>query len=281
VALELLWDHHGFERWTFDDIQRRCELLERQSIKASSVALVATSMAAKFLRNTGRTTQRFPEKYLAAEAIALDQASRRGLAAYAQELLQLELTADASALSLTKQIAPGFGILADSIEAVAQGSVAFLREGRRLWKLLLRGLPGFSESYRGIINPDAGDGDIVDELFVPIIFVPDWLARSKTLQSEPSGENKSEYRGSRDTSDFGASRQASKPTESMSRMASLSSGGGVGLQSRHAYDDADKQKPGKVGVAVGKDLSLGAPAKSDSSERQILASIRTALISSD
>jgi hypothetical protein len=164
--------------WSLQDIRQRTRLLQKDTPDSVGVALLSTSLAAKFLRRTKQTSYLFPQQYLAGDSIAIDDESTSMLAAYARELLQLELTALAASLPLVKLTAPGFGILANSVQVVAHGSQLFLREGRTLWQALLRGLPAFAQAYREIINADASGEEIAYELFVPLILVPDWVERS-------------------------------------------------------------------------------------------------------
>jgi hypothetical protein len=255
VAFENSGGHVEFDHdRALQDIRRRRQLLEVQTIKAASEALLSTSMATKFLRGTSRTAQPFPDSYLAANTIAIDLAAKSMLVAYARELLQLELRAVSSPLPLTRMIAPGFGILANSVEAVAQGSAIFLQEGRELWQVMLRGLPAFSQTYREKMNPDASEEDIASELFVPIVLVPDWPTRFKELRHErPLRE--------------GCSEQDRSPKESNTLSARTHRGMG--------------QEALGAGVAVAKDHTLGPTAKCKPSEDQILDDIRAALISSD
>jgi hypothetical protein len=255
VAFEKSGGHVKFDHdWALRDIRARRRLLEVQTIKAASEALLSTSMATKFLRRTSRTARPFPDSYLAADTIAVDLAAKSMLVAYARELLQLELRAVGSPLPLTRMIAPGFGILANSVEAVAQGSAIFLQEGRELWQVMLRGLPAFSQTYREKMNPDASEEDIASELFVPIVLIPDWPTRFKELRHErPLREGCSEQ----DT-----------PKESNTLSARTHRGMG-------------QEALGGAGVAVARDHTLRPTAKCKPSEDQILDDIRAALISSD
>jgi hypothetical protein len=255
VAFENSGGHVEFDHdRALQDIRRRRQVLEVQTIKAASEALLSTSMATKFLRGTSRTAQPFPDSYLAANTIAIDLAAKSMLVAYAGELLQLELRAVGSLLPLTRMIAPGFGILANSVEAVAQGSAMFLQEGRELWQVMLRGLPAFSQTYREKINLDESEEDIASELFVPIVLIPDWPTRFKELRHErPLRE--------------GCSEHGRSPKESNTLSARTHRGMG-----QEALD---------AGVAVAREHPLRPKANCKPSEEQILDDIRAALISSD
>jgi len=159
------------------NIQRLRRSLETLTTNAAGLSLLSTSMATKFLRRSSRLAAPFPDAYLAGDLLALDDDSKTMLSAYAQDLMQLEQSATTSSLPLAKVTAPGFGIVASSIQAVAHASIMFLHEGRALWQELLRGLPSYGSHYGEILNPDAGDDEIADDLFVPLMLVPDWPAR--------------------------------------------------------------------------------------------------------
>jgi hypothetical protein len=287
VALETSGPRTEFDnKWTPQRIQRCRERLEVQNIKSISVALLSTSAAVKFLRRTTRTTQSFPDGYLAADTVAVDHASKTMLASYASELLHLELAAAASPLPLARLIAAGFGILANSIEAVAQGSMISLQEGRQLWNVLLRGLPAFSQTYREIMNPDASDEDIACDLFVPIILVPHWPLRSNSLQREHSVQD--------DRSGSGAlGNESATPTCQQERksiednllnkpgQATLRSGFRANPLSTRVHSGTDTQEALSASTPVAQDHPLTSTAKCNQSEDQVLNNIRSALISSE
>jgi hypothetical protein len=228
--------------WALRDIRARRRLLEVQTIKTTSEALLSTSMATKFLRRTSRTARPFPDSYLAGDAVAVDPAAKSTLVAYARELLQLELRAVGSPLPLTRMVGPGFGYLANSVEAVAQGSAIFLQEGHELWRVMLRGLPAFSQTYHEKMNPDASEEDIENELFVPIVLVRDWPTSKELRHEWPFGE--------------GCFEQTRSPKVSNTLTP-------------------------KESNTVAKDHTLGPTAKCKPSEDQILDDIRAALIPSD
>src|SRR5262245_58121425 len=133
----------------------------------------------------------FPEEYLAGEVLAVDMASKRALFDYAEELMQLERNAAVSALPFAGLTAPGFGVLASSVQAVGQASIQFLHEGSALWQELLRGLPAYDFHYRDNLDADAADADIRQDLFVPLMLVPEWSANPATAPSSQAGQRTS------------------------------------------------------------------------------------------
>jgi hypothetical protein len=152
--------------------------VEAKPANAAAQLLLSTSIAAKFLRRTQRTSAAFPDPYLAGDALAIGNETKTMLSAYAEELWRLQDSAAVSSLPFATVAAPGFGVLASSVQAVAHASIMFLHEGRELWRSLLRGEPNFAYYYRKILDDHAIDEDIARDLFVPLMLVPDWPARS-------------------------------------------------------------------------------------------------------
>jgi hypothetical protein len=160
------------------DLRSLRRLVHAKNVHEAGLLLLSTSLAAKFLRRSQRIPLEFPEAYLAGDVLAVDMASKRMLSDYAEELIQLERNAAVSSLPFAGLTAPGFGVLARSVEAVGQASIQFLHEGRALWQELLRGLPAFEFHYRDILDADATDADIKQDLFIPLMLVPEWPTKS-------------------------------------------------------------------------------------------------------
>ena len=156
------------------DLRNLRRLVHAKSVHEAGLLLLSTSLAAKFLRRSRRIPMDFPEEYLAGEVLAVDMASKRMLFDYAEELMQLERNAAVSSLPFAGLTAPGFGVLSRSVQAVGQASIQFLHEGSALWQELLRGLPAFDFHYRDNLDADAADADIRQDLFVPLMLVPEW-----------------------------------------------------------------------------------------------------------
>lgn len=235
-------------------LQERRRSAEAKSVTAAGLLLLSTSMAAKFLRRTERTSAAFPDAYLAGDALAIDLESKNALSAYADELSHLEESASVSSLPFAKVTAPGFGILASSVQAVADASITFLNEGRALWQALLRGEPTFALHYRDVLDANASDEDIAYDLYVPLMLVPDWAARSSTSRHRTLPSDSETVAG------------ASKNNEERDQPASF-----VGAQPAPEHGAGPALQPG----------NNKSPNATDQGEDKILESIRAALTSAE
>ena len=173
------------------DLRSLRRLVHAKNVHEAGLLLLSTSLAAKFLRRSRRIAIDFPEEYLAGEVLAVDMPSKRMLFDYADELMQLERNAAVSALPFAGLTAPGFGVLARSVQAVGQASIQFLHEGSALWQELLRGLPAFDFHYRDNLDADAADADIRQDLFVPLMLVPEWSAKPAAAPNSQNGQRTS------------------------------------------------------------------------------------------
>jgi hypothetical protein len=156
------------------ELQDQRRFLDEATPAEASVVLVSTALAAKFLRATPRTSLPFPEPYLQGVAVASEGEQRGQLSDYAVELMALHEAAAASSSPANELMATGMAVLINSVRAVAHGPTT-LAEGRKLWRELMRGLPGYAETYRKLLGW-APDEALEQDLFVPAMLVPEWPA---------------------------------------------------------------------------------------------------------